>query len=86
MVFPYQVIQKAVDQSKKDKADSSLKKSVDDILEKHEFHTDRSVVEAIIRSNRGLAAEDVSSRMFDPAADFGWDTVALDGFGEITDM
>lgn len=79
------VVQKAVEKAHKNGNDRPLPEAIKEELPLFETDVDKTVLAGLLSSHCVLSDKDLSTFMFNPKKDFGWDKVVVDGFDQIID-
>lgn len=65
--------------------DRPLPEAIKEELPLFETDVDKTVLAGLLSSHCILSDKDLSTFMFNPKKDFGWDKVVVDGFDQIID-
>ncbi|XP_069112975.1 uncharacterized protein [Argopecten irradians] len=81
----FSIMQSAVDKVKATGVDIPLQKAVEDEISGHTFQGDRAIITSILRNHNAVSKPDYSTMHFDPAKQFGWNTIVVDGYDQVLD-
>lgn len=74
-----------MEKAKRNGNDRPLPEAIKEELPLFKTDVDKTILAGLLSSHNALSDKDLSTYMFNPKKDFGWDKVVVDGFDQIID-